>query len=487
MRGLFVAAGCLLPACDLVIALEKHPPNVPVSYEVREVRNGADGAPTTVTLDPRLLDVVLADGTVPSLVTSSDGTVTFARISETDVYRLAVRLPDDKVVEYQLATPRVKIVEAVIGRNDRVRPLDIGVVQVVPNAPANTTSYLVTTGLWTETPHTVGGMGATNMSFRFPWPGARRKFGPPGVLASASGDRAYATTSSFRLAKRGAAYFTLTHACPHTFMALGVVEASLQCNVAPVPLVRCLHLETDFTGELARIAGVLLPTEHPSKSSGWFVGAAPAPSLAPQVTLDLASRFAFTPSSMPTTESDDEFVYGNPFPGHAVVVMLSAFHERPFVYPGAMFHMNFPTGARYWSTPADTCDTPEPAPALVAIPHAVAIDGAPIDEDGRVVETDPARELRVTWSDSDGSVDFYRVVLHEVTEFLTFTTRATRHTYVVTDRLVVVDPSLLEPNKIYAIEVEAHAGAPNARSGELGTYDLPYAIGTGWSATFRVP
>jgi hypothetical protein len=489
VRSLIVAAGCFLPACELAIALERNPSEVTVAHEVREVRNGADGKPVTAVIaDPRFFDVVLPDGSVPSLVTRSDGTVTFDRKSETDVYRLAVRQPDDNVIEYQLATPRVTIVESVIGRNDRAPPSPFDVVQTVPNAPANTVSYLVTTGLWTETPHTAGGTTATNVSFRFRWANARRKFGVPGMLVAASGDRAYGTTSSFKLAKRGAPYFGLTHACEHAFGSFGALsDANLQCNVMPVPVAGCLHLKTDFTGELARIAGVLSPIEHPSKSSGWFLGAAPAVTLAPQVTLDLASRFTFTPTAMPATESDDEFVYTNPFPGHEVVVMLTAFHERPFTHPAATSHMNLSTGSRYWSAPAPACDTPEPAPALVAIPHAVAIDETPLDEEGRLVELVPGREIAVRWSDTDGDVEFYRVVLHEVTEFLTFTTRVPRRTYVVTDRAVVVDPSLLEPNKIYVIEIEAHAGAPGARDGEFGTYGLPYATGTGWSSTFRVP
>jgi hypothetical protein len=487
MRAVVVAAGCLLPACDVVIALDEHPPEVSVSYEVREVRNNLDGIPAPNPIaDPRFFDVVLADGTVPSLVTGRDGTLTFAREQETDIYRLGVHLPGDNVVEYQLATPSLLIVEGVIGRYDRSAPAQLDVVQAVPNAPANTITYLVTTGLWTETPHTAGALGATNMSFRFPWPGARKKFGLAGVLASASGDRAYATTSSFKLATRtSAAYFALTHACENTFNTFGVLfEASVACSVAPVA-GGCVHLKTSFTGELARIGSVLPPIPHPSKSSGWFVGAAPAPEIAPHVTLDLASRFAFTAAETPATESDDEFTYGNPFPGHTPVVMLSTFHERPFTHPVATSHMNFASGARYWSVPAPTCDTPEPAPALVALPHAIAIDGALLDADGRIVE--PGRALSVTWSDTEGSVDFYRVVLHEAIELFTFTTRVPRRTYVVTRREVVVDPSLLQSGKIYVLEVEAHAGAPGVRNGEHGTFALPYAIGTGWSSTFSVP
>ncbi|MBA3820159.1 MAG: hypothetical protein H0X17_14790 [Deltaproteobacteria bacterium] len=489
MRSLIVAA-CLLPACDRVF-LDELPPEVTVSYEVREVRNAPDGTPaTTVVSDPRFFEVVLADGSMPSLVTRNEGALTFVRGSEQEPYRLAVRMPNDQVVEYQLATPSVSIVDAVIGRNDRAPPAGWNVRQLVPNAPANTTSYLVTTGLWTETPHTAAQSGTTNMSFQFEWPNARRKFGAAGILAAPNGDRAYATSSVFGPGKRGAPYFSISHICEDTFETLGLtVDIELQCNVAPIATDRCLHLQTAFAAELDRIAEVLPPIAHLTKHHGWFVGAAPAPELAPQVTLDLASGFAFTDAAKPATETDDELSYGNPFPGHAVNLKMVASHERPYTDPKATSHTNLETRTRYWTAPAPTCGTPEPVPSLVAIPHGVLVDEMPLDEDGRIVATDPARDLRVTWSDSAGSVDFYRVVLTEVAEFLTFTIRVPRRTYVVTERTVLVDPNLLQPTKTYVIEVEAHAGAPNARRGEFGTHDpaAPYAIGSGWSSTFQVP
>ncbi len=491
VRRLIVAAGCLLPACDLVIRLEERP-EVALSYEVHETRNAADGTPITAVIsEPRFFDVVLADGTTPALVDQREGAVTFVREAEEQSYRLAVRFPDDQVIEYQLATPSLTIIEPVIGRNDRVLAEPLKVRQLVPNAPSGTTSHLITTGLWTDTPQEAGEVGATNMSFQFDWRRARSLFGPTGMALAAAGDRAYAASVSFVLGLRGAPHFVLTHMCEDAFAVLGGLrDMQLSCGVAPIARDRCLSIETGFTAELERIAATLLPVPHPTKFYGWFIGAVPAPTSIPRIDLTLASRFAFAGAATAAVETDDEITYGNPFPGHAVSLRVHASQERSYKDPSATYPMTIDTRTRYWSAPAATCAAPEPMPAPVAIPHGIVLGGTLLDEDGRVVETAPTRELRVTWNATpEGSADFYRVVVYEIGELITFTFRVARRTYVVVEPTAIVDPSLLQAGKTYLIEVEAHVGYPNARRGDfatLGYPEKPYAIGSGWSSTFQV-
>ncbi|MDQ3364604.1 MAG: hypothetical protein M3680_04165 [Myxococcota bacterium] len=492
VRWFFIAAALLGPGCDQVIGLDRRSPEVTIRYEIHEVRNAPDGSPTIAVIsDPRSFEVVLADGTLPDLVMRPDGALTFERAAEDQVYRLAVRLPDDRFIEYQAVTPTLAIVEPVIGRNDR-RAATTGstVKHVVSNPPAGSTSHVVTTGLWTQTSQDVGGAGATSAAFAFPWAAARSRFGAPGVLLADLHDRAYAMSTGVAQGRRGTAYFALTHGCTHAFSTLGVVPVEMGCTVAPLAFDRCTHVQTRFAAELERIAAVLPAAPHPSYFVGWTLAAMPAPALAPTTDLLLGFRFGRSPSTTPVVEIDDEIPFANPYPGHTVSLLTTASRERAFAVPDASA-FSIDTSTRHWIVPDASCEGPEVVPERVTLAHDLVLGDTPLDADERVVVVEPGRELRLTWNEAaTGRADLYRVVLHRAGNLFGYTVLDTIRTYVVTERVAVIDPALLVPGATYFLEVESRLGYPAAATGDLGTIGFPatpYATSRAWSSSFRVP
>ncbi len=492
MRASFVLLGVGLAGCDLVLGLEERPTfalDVSIFTATREVRNDPAGLPVTLIVDrPRVTPtVILADDSVPEVVALADGRYSFVRATEDQAYRVSF----DSDVEYQGSTRDLTIEDFVIGRADRSAPSAVDVKQTIQDSVLSTatTAYLVTTGLWTETPHTAG--TGTNQSFTLNWSAAvipDRFYDAVGVVEASKHDRAYAVSQTTATVAAGS-YRRVTSACENSgWVALGTnVAVDLSCTTMPVTDA-CEQVHASPAEALELLATVVDPLIYTGQQHGWEIGAVPAPDHQPQFGLTLAWKQVGTAAG--TAAWDAPVTFGNPVPGHAVGVRTQAGRSRQVLAPGATTGAGLGADIKSWRPAGAACGDAIPPQPVGLVASATSFAGVQLVQDGIRIGVDRNQLAVLEWSTvGTGNVDYYQVVLHEVARSFNGTFIAPRRTYVTTSTSIAVASGLLEAGKLYVFSIAVHDGYPMGSSGDfvtLGYPDSPLSISRTWSSTFTV-
>lgn len=461
-----------------------------ISYVVRELRNGADGMPATFDLEsPTLPSVNLADGATPAVTIRGDGRYSFVREAADQPYRVSLT-PD---TEYQASTLELNLQDFVIGRANRRAPSDRSVNQVISNPVTSTaTSYLVTTGLWTQTPHTSRNTN-TNQNFTFPWTSAvvpERFYDPRGTVTALEHDRVFAVTRT-PIAGVGGSYGVVTDACEDvvTDELGGLKDVALSCAVSGIAQDSCEQVHAPHGAMLAHLASALhAPELYAKQRYTWAITAAPSTTFHPQFGLTLAEKVVEKLAGSQVLDWNEAIAYGNPYPGHEVSVQTSAARVRTVMAVDATSAVALLAETSYWRAPGVACGAAVGEPPRVAIAGATTFAGVSLTMDGVDLDLDRTQLAALEWSiAAPGGVDYYQVELYEIARVFNGTFPALRQTYFTTTPIVVVDPQLLAAGRTYMFSISAHLGYPNVASGDFVTIAYPaapLASSTNWSSTF---
>lgn len=416
-----------------------------------------------------------------------DGLASFLRAAEDQEYRAGVI--DD--VEYQGSARELVVQELSVGRADRGVGFDVTVSQTIENATSmpGTTSFLVTTGLWTETPHTAG-IG-DNRQFELQWQDAvvpGRFFDEAGVVKATEDDRAFAVVRMPTVV--APSYLRVTAACEHDDLSeignLGT-GAQLSCSALPVA-AQCVQVRAPHTEALAHVASAVAPAVYTKQRYGWSVMAVPAPEVHPQFGLTLADKSIFPQDAgIPAVDWNEPVDHGNPYPGHAVSVRTFAARDRSVTAPNST-SATLTAQTTTWPVPGAACGAEAPAVPLAPFAVTAILAGQALTADGQRVVLDRSAAALLEWTTAGaGEVDYYEVVITEIDPVLGGTFIAPRRTYLTTAPALHVEPDLIEAGKLYTFSIASHVGYPLAGAGDFVTLAYPaapLAISKTWTATF---
>jgi len=452
--GLLLLAGCgQLFGLDSPELVDASPdglsPRVTGSLELHVLQNNAAGQPTVINTfyDPKdVAMTVTQDGVTVPVTVSQDGSFSFDRTAAR--YTLSL----DGFTHYQLTADHLILVDRVSGRLDAVTPsANTTLSMIFTGRPVTGTEFVASSGVFSAT-----GLPATSSTLN--WSTATF-FGAPGLLDAGHKDQLFyaAYTLSGNELK-------LSHFAQQEITMANGASTVVNFSVKPEAADSCATVNLPFATEYARLEP-LVRAGYTSSAQTLYVRAQAAPEMFTGYVMFLETY------GMPQ-DVTKTINFANPLAGTSLyLATLTLFYHS---VGGASLADSSQLFLSMEACPATTF-----VPAGTAMPGEVTINGIPISE-GIVVGVD--KTVDFAWSTSSGRADLYSVTLGTVSAngFVPVAS------YFTTDEHLMLDASMFEPNKTYALNVSVRTGFPNAKMGDFKAYEATRGSSSIYSPSFTI-
>jgi len=440
------------------------------SYRQVYATNDSSFMPTVVdqAIAPANLTVTLADGSRPAVTVAADGTFSFTRASDTQVYMI------DTSIEYQSDAAHVEIGDVGLGRPGRTPVAPATQVSIQFTTPPQGTNSLASTGLWATLD-----TSSSNNPFVVDWSTASTLSGPLALLDAAEDDRLYmlqykTTNNVETIGAFSANAVTMTNGATTTLTNIALTST---------PPDSCRHLVAPLGAAETRLAAAA-PKGSPFWQ--WTIIAAAAPDRVPVLSgIVLAGTAQITPAS----DVDIQGSFANPFAGSQPFAIAAVGR----VYNLAMNGVPGPSVATafYSTSPfsAGTMCSEQTATLANAIelPGEISIGGTAVTADDQKITLDVTSPLQVTWAiAAPGVAGTYGVQLFELTNDGMKTTLTGLRTYRTPHRSLVIAPGMLARGHTYVFAVASTTGYPMEASGDFLTLSPAFEDGVEISHSFLV-
>jgi hypothetical protein len=500
---LVAAAGC-----DKVLGFDEVGvnPNETTVYGhgvTRTVINDSNRLATTKDFDfstgtIQSLTAVLDDGThSPIQVDTSPtnvGGFFFNRKNHTERYRLIVpsTTADPAPVEYQMSSGTLQLLSRSWGRSslpqppNETMPGNGSLLQYTltggPTPSASAVAYVESTGLWTETAIASGAQATAPAPYD--WAKAISLYGPVYLLdgSSVTRDRAYFTLHDYE----GTSYrYIVGYRFDDVVMKAGTVTMA-GGQLYALPRDSCVHV----IAQLAQASQAVMDAGLGTPTASWRLVAVPVDTMGPELSFVVVEG----------ASSGVDVLFGQPFGGYGLDIAMDATVSHAVLAPGAAVPSAQLSGSTHWipaqpttATSIGTCNSTSELDAVIPMPTAPMIGGAPVDQD-RTLEIDRTLpSVPLSWTpNSTASVELYRADLYEVIDNggITFLRHALR--FVTTNvspegaPVIDIDPKYMPAGSSYVFEVTDLIGFPHARDGDFETIDPTYSEGYAWTGVITV-
>ena len=434
------------------------------------------------------------DGPLEPAVYETEGTVRYPVAFTGTTWRLVYTLADGIPREVQWSPPEGDLVghlvEPLFGRVDR-KPVPAGggyTITAIDSPAQHTSSRVFTTGIWTEGAVALPPAGAT-FDYDFSQKAVSLS-GPIGAPEKDRGDHAvlvdFQNASGCRHAT-GVAAFVVPDMTPNGLTAPDPQPQYYGAGVSvdltlgsPSPIESRLQevLGARFAGAtLRRMAYGYVPSLDVSGFSR------PVPVTAFEFYLPGPLMLTFLTCTLPSPQPP--VVFADPpelrvrFP-HVVHVEVA--NQRML---GNITLTSGFSAVVTSNTYAFTSDFLVAAPTKLTLHRGAGSLDLDKGADGSVLPagTDPL-ELRFdVESDPDLASHSFEVTLHEVMN----DQLEQRRIFIVAERKVRIDPSLLAPGREYVFEVRAYSSRPGAMRADFSVHTYPQYAATIFSRTFKTP
>ena len=330
-------------------------------------------------------------------------------------------------------------------------------------------------GVWTRSTHTANA-GVATISWT------------AGLLDGAQGDRVFAFRE-YQPDAAGRPYLGQVYDRGEASVTMAqstVTQTSIQLQ--PLMRSRCVHVAIDVPRLFARL-GNLFPSIPPWRR-GYAIYAAPSPEhgvvhIAP-LSYDLVDVTSVP--AQQTATFDQIELYPPALPGHTAVLLdlVDRLDRSTLAYTGIqVFHRL----ASEMCTSAPCCEEPPP-PADPAMASELRLAGVNLDTPYKTVGVPLGEPAMLTWTITGGiAPDRISVALVERTMPLDPPAVVVRHRWFLPPdhTSLAFDPKLLEPGKIYFLQVATETGFPQASEGRFGPpFEFPVGSAIARSQPFYV-
>jgi hypothetical protein len=248
----------------------------------------------------------------------------------------------------------------------------------------------------------------------------------------------------------------------------------------------CMRFASANGAEVKRIMAAS-PRTYASTLYDWIAYAAPAP----EVMGSAGALWVAIGSGSPAVDLDIAPTFHDPFTGMTLLVESAAIASFNVQLPNAA-PLAFPNITRRFAL-AERGNPSSCTPAKTVLGSAVSLatdftlDGIPLDSDGKVVAIDTADRVVLSWTPTDGPVDYYSISVQELQVVNGATTNIARAGLSVAGQTTArLDPALFVPGTTYIIAVSSSVGRPNVVAGDWQTLQLPTESATMWSHPFQI-
>jgi len=391
---------------------------------------------------------VRRNGTVADVTFDGSGAFSFPVADVDEPYAITFHT-DWRDYEYQLAAPRLTVVDRLAGRPDRtIAAPGTRVTLALANRPDSTAVGIETvasTGIWS----TFGIPSAA--AIELDWTAAF------GLLEMTQHDALYYIGTQL-VNPRGTLEYYQTAYSAHladVSLAQGTTTA-LSTTVSPVTPDLCVTVDVERQRESERIAA-LVPNETNHSTTVWMYATA-APDFMMVSAVGLAVAVQYPPIS---DLADETIAFANPIADATPYATFTVARQR-----------NFDQGAiaTVTSIAVPIEDTRCGSSArlalradVVAIPTGIALDGRELTADGPVT-INPDHDALLSWQlTSTGDAELFVVYIYEVSP----TGLGFRRVIFTAERSARLDPSWLVPQHQYLFVVQARLGLPAFANGDV--------------------
>jgi hypothetical protein len=364
----------------------------------------------------------------------ASGNFTF-EVPEGSTYRLRFRQ-----VEYVTSSlePDVSFVQP--GRIDNEVPTEVPKLAVKISSPVvldADTIYIAATGSsWAQL-----AVNPVTLTATYAWENGN---GPLPLLDAGKNDQLYAYRFRAQLGSTLATIFDVGTANP-VMTPTGTTNTSVTLETIDP---HCLNIDVAAARRLARL-GEMFPHLEPY-TAGYFLLAVPAPSLGTTGGLTIGQDLS-------RMDKSEQITFVQPFLGHTVVLRALAQRLNPatngFVSTDTLHVIDLPAAG---------CASHEVLEAPLV--RDIRIDGRDLAVPKiELTSTEPT--IKLSWTLVEGSRPAQRYMVRLLDEKL-----ATQMTWITTEPQVTIDRADVTPGVLYHLEVQVHAGIPEAA---LAHFQLP--------------
>lgn len=487
MKRVLVTA-VIASGCDVVFSLDRPPADAPAPEpgpdEVtarfrRAVLPEAGGTVSLESAPEVTATVVLANGARPEVTRDGDN-FRFAWTRGT-TYQITFDRGDRPPVTYAMSSEHLEIADPELARAGTTPSPGSRLDVTFQNVGTPVSLFLISTGVWSISGND-GSVSTLNVDWTNPDIFLSRR---PRLLDER--DDVYClhyerVTES--AGTGGLTYNTIKRASASSVTMNDATPTTLTCLMSNLVLTDCARMEVDLEQERARVTQALTTGFGEQWSWGSFVIAVPSEELgpwhSPAITYEYGTGSTATPFIGQTH-------YKSPFIGHSPAVHSFMTRQRFVLAEDDATRIDLMAGTRQFYAAPPSCGAYELL-AEISMPSPPAFGGVVLVNDGEVQLTD-SEPIEVSWTDrTPGPVDYYLVTLHELVAESGVSKLPERHSWVTTNKSILIDPGVFAVNHKYILEVVSNYGWANTAEGDFYTtrWPAPVASGTNFSGVFTV-
>jgi hypothetical protein len=478
----------LLAGCDQIFKLtppDEPEPTVPprvvtVTYD-RLVFDNSGPLPV-VNVDPETFFVTRLDGSeIPSTRT---GLGTYQFLTDAATYAVSAASPYGGM-QFQFGGDTVHIRERVLGRIARTAPQPNTILQFdwlsVPNPTDKTAYSAFTTGTWAQA-------SITRSNGELDYRQMTSLTGPLGIIDASKGDELFMLQYGNFVDTNQSTRFQLlgyVHSTP-TIVQGGTTP--IPGDIVPTGASQCMTLSAARADELARLQSVV-PSSFQMPNADWSV------SSVPHFESHVGGASLLAQSRGTARVAAYDAAFENPI-SDSTIASIGASLLRYYVVPGANTETQLTYEVRTYNEPValvpGAACTPQDLPAgRIALVASISVDGRVLARDDLEIDADSDKPLDITWSPTEGDVDYYTTYLIEMVPIPAAasgdvnTIQVAKIGVTSTGTRAVVPRVYLERDHYYFIAVESNTGFPKAAAGDFSTIKYPRGITRAVSGVFK--